>query len=131
MLVTFVWSLVLLHWHTSGWVEFASNILQCGMKIYSLNNGHCVNIVQIEQILGLVVIHPVFSHFDFAETLVQQFNKSFILINRTHSTLCHNKSVISLNRTHIQNAQLFVSSFSVSIISLIKNLSESKAKFMS
>ena len=60
LLVAFVWPLVLEHWHTFGLVDFASNILRCGMKMYSVNNSHFVNIVWIEQVLDLVVIHPVF-----------------------------------------------------------------------
>ena len=64
VLIAFVWPLVLLQWKTFGWVDFASNILQCGMKMYSVNNSHCVNIVWIEQVLSLVVIHPVFLHLN-------------------------------------------------------------------
>ena len=64
VLLAFIWQLILLHWNTFGWVDFASNILQCGMKMYSVNNSHCVNIVWIEQVLGLVVIHPVSLHLN-------------------------------------------------------------------
>ena len=33
VLITCIWPLVLLHWNTFGWVDFASNILQCGKCI--------------------------------------------------------------------------------------------------
>ena len=89
-------------------VVFASNILQCGKKMYSVNNSHCVNIISIEHVLGLVVIHPIFSHLN-----LWQFNKSAILINRTH---------IQKSMKHAT----FFPSFFLSIITLIKKLSRPK-----
>ena len=86
VLVAFIWPLDLLPWHTFGWVDFASNILVCSINMYSVNNSYCVNLVWIEQRLGLVVIHPAFSHLNLWFCLkvdIRQFNESVISINRT------------------------------------------------
>ena len=108
MLIDFVWPLVLPHWHTFGWVDFASNIFLCGLKMHSVKNSHFVNTVWIEQVLGLAVIH--------------QSLCSWILLNH-----CSDSSTkVSFRSTeHVfkspWKAQLFPSSFSVSIIIHIEN----------
>ena len=102
-----IWPLVLLHWHIVEWVHFASNILQCGVKMYRANNSHCVNIVWIEQVLVLVIIHPVISHLNLwfclnAGPTVQQkclFDKknTYSKIHETHHFLFHPFLSLSLH----------------------------------
>ena len=109
VLIAFVFPIFLLHWHTFGWMDFASNILQCIMKTYSGNNNHCVNIIWTEQVLALVVIHPVFLHLNIWFCL----NTGLTVQQKCHFD---QQNIFKDQR----NTQHFVSSFSVSIIALIK-----------
>ena len=89
---------------------FCFKYFQCGMKMYNLNNGHCVNILCIEQILGLVIIHPVFLHFNLWFCLnagltvrqkcrVDQQN-TYSKIHKTHTFLFHPFLSPSLNSSN-------------------------------
>ena len=99
VLIAFVWPLVFLHCNTFGWVDFVTNTFQYGMKMYSVNNTHCMNIVWIKRVLGLAVIHPVFLHLNLwfclnAGSTVRQKchvdqQNTYSKIRKTHNFLFH------------------------------------------
>ena len=72
---------------------------QCGTKICTVNNSHCVNIVWIEQVLGLVIIHPIFLYLNLwlclnAGPAVQQKcyvdqQNTYSKIHKKHNFLFH------------------------------------------